>query len=177
MWPGPATPLVGILGFIVRLELKIWSDLTSRRGGQGGFSVSYLKFFFCCASPVILLFFAFCSVVLLPLLDLPKQRCFWCCVCQVERNWGCTVFISHGMTAAEVIYWDVEIYIQHTCSDFGACKPWFNSTCFRASKDRETANRRYCSHPFAETHVRYIYPRNYAKYVLRLAFYLFIYNF
>ena len=36
------------------------------------------------------------------------------------------------------------------------------TACFRAVKDRETAHKRYRSHPSAETHALYISARNHA---------------
>ena len=62
----------------------------------------------------------------------------------------------------------MELYIPHTFSNTTAKKPWFNSTCSRAVKDREAAHKRYRSHPSAETHSLYISARNYDKSILQL---------
>ena len=57
----------------------------------------------------------------------------------------------------------MELFIPHTFSDTKSKKPWFNSACSRAVKDREVAHKRYRSHASAETHALYISARNHAK--------------
>ena len=63
----------------------------------------------------------------------------------------------------EVIVSGMESYIPHTFSNTKAKKPWFDSACSRAVKNREAAHKRYRSHPSAETHTLYISARNHAK--------------
>ena len=62
----------------------------------------------------------------------------------------------------------MELYIPHTFSNTKAKKPWFNSACSHAINDRETAHKRYHSHPSAETHALYISAYNHAKSILQL---------
>ena len=61
----------------------------------------------------------------------------------------------------------IELYIPHTFSNTKTQKPWFNSACFRAIKDREADHKRY-SHPSVETHALWISARNHAKSILHL---------
>ena len=58
--------------------------------------------------------------------------------------------------------------IPHTFSNTKAKKPWFNSACSRAVKDKEAAHKEYHSHPSAETLALYIPARNHAKSVRQL---------
>ena len=62
----------------------------------------------------------------------------------------------------------MESYIPHTFSNTKAKKPWFNSACSYAVKDREETQKRYHSHPSAETHA-FLYAHNHAKSILQLA--------
>ena len=76
----------------------------------------------------------------------------------------------------EVIVSGMEAYIPSSFSNTNAKKPWFNSTCSRAVRDREEAFRRYRNHPSPESHALYISTRNRTKSVLRLAKHSFINN-
>ena len=50
-----------------------------------------------------------------------------------------------------------------------AKKPWINSACSRAVKDREVVHKRYRSNPYAQIHALYIYARNHAKSIFQLS--------
>ena len=62
----------------------------------------------------------------------------------------------------------MQLYFHHTFSNTKSKKPWFNSACSRASKDREADHKRYPSYPSAKTHALYISNRNQAKSILQL---------
>ena len=68
----------------------------------------------------------------------------------------------------EVIISGMELYIPHTFSNYKAKKPWFNSACSRAVKDREATHKRHRSHSSAENHALYISVHKHAKFILRL---------
>ena len=61
----------------------------------------------------------------------------------------------------------MELFISHSFSNTKAKKPWFNSVCSRAVRDREAAHKRYRSHPSAETHTLYISARNHARSIVQ----------
>ena len=63
---------------------------------------------------------------------------------------------------------DVRSYILHTFTNTKAKKPWFNSACSHANKDREVGHKRYRSHPSAETHALCISARNHTKSIIQL---------
>ena len=65
----------------------------------------------------------------------------------------------------EIIISGIELYIPHNFSNIKSKKPWLNSACSRA---RESAHKRYRSHPSAEIHALYISVRNHAKSILQL---------
>ena len=123
-----------------------------------------------------------CSITPVQPQDPPKQRCFWYFN---SAKWAdlrqyysdfpwddyCFYVRDPSLCAeriTEVIISDMELYIPHTFSNTKAKKAWFNSTCSRAVKDRETAHKWYRSHPSAETHDLYISARNHAKSILQL---------
>ena len=69
----------------------------------------------------------------------------------------------------EVIVSDKEAYIPHSFSRPKPSKPWFNTACSRAIRDREVAQKRYLSLLSPESQALYISVRNHAKSVLQLA--------
>ena len=124
-----------------------------------------------------------CPIAPVPPLDPPKQRCFWHYASAKWEDlrqyysdfpWNDFCFRVRDPSLCakritEVIVSGMEAYIPHTFSNPKARKPWFNSTCSRAVKDREVAHKRYRSNPSPETHALYISARNHTKSVLQLA--------
>ena len=106
-----------------------------------------------------------------------KRRCFWHFnstkwedLRQYYSNfpWGDYCFHVRDPSLCaeritEVIITGMELYIYHTFSNTETTRPWFNSACFRAVKDKEAAHKWYRSYPSAETHALYISAHNHAK--------------
>lgn len=97
-----------------------------------------------------------------------KQRCLNHYASAKWVNPRCDSLISHGIDCCLYIHLSVlrawqevnasglKLYILHTFFNSKVWKPWFNSACCCAVKDRAVAHRRYCSHPSHKTHILYI---------------------
>ena len=112
----------------------------------------------------------------------PKRRCFWHFnyakwedLRQYYSDFPWDDFCFHvrdpslcAERITEIIISGMELYIPHTFFNTKAKKPWFNSACSRAVKDREAAHIRYRSHPSAETYALYTFARYHIKSILQL---------
>ena len=114
--------------------------------------------------------------------DLPKRRCFWhfsYAKCEDLRQyylnfpWDDYCFHVRDPSLCaerirELIVSIMESYIPHTFFTTKAEKPWFNSACSYAVKDKEVFHKRYRSHQSAEIHALYISERNQSKPIFQL---------
>ena len=115
-----------------------------------------------------------CSIIPVQRQNTPKRRCFWhfnsakwedLRQYHSDSPWDDYCFHDRdpylcAEHITEVTVSSMKSYIPHVLSNTKAKKPWFNSACSRAVKDREAAHKRYRSHLSAETHALYIYVKS-----------------
>ena len=126
---------------------------------------------------------ASCPIAPVPSQDPPKRRCYWHFASarweDLRRHfadfpWNDYCFRDRDPSLCaeritEMIVSAMEAYIPHSFSTPKSHKPWFNSACSRAIRDREVAYKRHRDLPSPANHALYISARNHAKSVLQHA--------